>query len=88
MLHVYGITRNVLVNIFTYRVCEWLDELQAGAIRQAQVSFSARIPSAFPLGDATTMCTPAALYHAAAQPLYVRHRTKPVTPGKFSFSQL
>ncbi|XP_045501506.1 dmX-like protein 2 [Colias croceus] len=66
---------------FLIWVCEWLDELQAGAIRQAQVSFSARIPSAFPLGDATTMCTPAALYHAAAQPLYVRHRTKPVTAG-------
>ncbi|XP_026493459.2 dmX-like protein 2 isoform X2 [Vanessa tameamea] len=67
---------------FLIWVCEWLDELQAGAIRQAQVSFSARIPSAFPLGDATTMCTPAALYHAAAQPLYVRHRTKPVSPGQ------
>ncbi|CAH2982214.1 unnamed protein product [Chilo suppressalis] len=67
---------------FLIWVCEWLDELQAGAIRQAQVSFSARIPSAFPLGDATTMCTPAALYHAAAQPLYVRHRTKPVTAGQ------
>ncbi|CAH0724980.1 unnamed protein product, partial [Brenthis ino] len=67
---------------FLIWVCEWLDELQAGAIRQAQVSFSARIPAAFPLGDATTMCTPAALYHAAAQPLYVRHRTKPVTPGQ------
>ncbi|XP_041980851.1 dmX-like protein 2 isoform X4 [Aricia agestis] len=66
---------------FLIWVCEWLDELQVGAIRQAQVSFSARIPSAFPLGDATTMCTPAALYHAAAQPLYVRHRTKPVTPA-------
>lgn len=65
---------------FLIWVCEWLDEVQAGAIRQAQVSFSARIPSAFPLGDATTMCTPAALYHAAAQPLYVRHRTKPVAP--------
>ncbi|XP_047518188.1 dmX-like protein 2 isoform X3 [Pieris napi] len=67
---------------FLIWVCEWLDELQAGAIRQAQVSFSARIPSAFPLGDATTMCTPAALYHAAAQPLYVRHRTKPVNTGQ------
>ncbi|XP_032514293.2 dmX-like protein 2 isoform X1 [Danaus plexippus] len=67
---------------FLIWICEWLDELQAGAIRQAQVSYSARIPCAFPLGDATTMCTPAALYHAAAQPLYVRHRTKPVTPGQ------
>ncbi|XP_052752135.1 dmX-like protein 1 isoform X3 [Galleria mellonella] len=67
---------------FLIWVCEWLDELQAGAIRQAQVSFSARIPAAFPLGDATTMCTPAALYHAAAQPLYVRHRTKPQVPGQ------
>ncbi|XP_053611658.1 dmX-like protein 2 isoform X3 [Plodia interpunctella] len=66
---------------FLIWVCEWLDELQAGALRQAQVSFSARIPAAFPLGDATTMCTPAALYHAAAQPLYVRHRTKPVVPA-------
>ncbi|KPI99710.1 DmX-like protein 2 [Papilio xuthus] len=67
---------------FLIWVCEWLDEVQAGAIRQAQVSFSARIPSAFPLGDATTMCTPAALYHAAAQPLHVRHRTKPVAPNQ------
>ncbi|GBP07756.1 DmX-like protein 2, partial [Eumeta japonica] len=64
---------------FLIWVCEWLDDLQAGAIRQAQISFSARIPSAFPLGDATTMCTPAAMYHASAQPVYVRHRTKPIT---------
>ncbi|XP_072938045.1 dmX-like protein 2 isoform X3 [Epargyreus clarus] len=67
---------------FLIWVCEWLDEVQAGASRQAQVSFSARIPAAFPLGDATTMCTPAALYHAAAMPLYVRHRTKPVAPAQ------
>ncbi|KYN09879.1 DmX-like protein 2 [Trachymyrmex cornetzi] len=34
---------------------EWLDEYHPGSFRQAQISFSTRIPNAFPLGDASTM---------------------------------
>ncbi|XP_055631831.1 dmX-like protein 2 isoform X2 [Toxorhynchites rutilus septentrionalis] len=44
-------------------VVEWLDEYHPGSFRQAQVSFSTRIPSAFPLGDATSMSTTVALYN-------------------------
>ncbi|XP_001850447.2 dmX-like protein 2 isoform X2 [Culex quinquefasciatus] len=44
-------------------VVEWLDEYHPGSFRQAQVSFSTRIPSAFPLGDAMSMSTTVALYN-------------------------
>lgn len=56
------------------RLVEWLDEYYPGSFRQAQVSFSTRIPGAFPLGDATTMSTAAALYHTAGLLLHVRQR--------------
>lgn len=41
---------------------EWLDEYHPGSFRQAQVSFSTRIPSAFPLGDSLSMSTTVSLY--------------------------
>lgn len=43
-------------------VIEWLDEYNPGAFRQASVSFSTRIPAAFPLGDAMSMSTTVSLY--------------------------
>jgi len=43
---------------------EWLDEYHSGSFRQAQISFSARIPNAFPLGDAMTMSTHVCLYNS------------------------
>nr|CAD7199841.1 unnamed protein product [Timema douglasi] len=46
------------------RVVEFLDEYHPGSFRQAQVSFSTRIPNAFPLGDAMTMSTNVCLYNA------------------------
>jgi hypothetical protein len=47
---------------FLIWVIEWLDEYHPGAFRQATVSFSTRIPSAFPLGDAMSMSTTVSLY--------------------------
>ena len=41
---------------------DWLDEAQPGAFRQVQISFSSRIPGAFPVGDAMTMSTNLLLY--------------------------
>lgn len=41
---------------------EWLDEYHPGSFRQAQVSFSTRIPSAFPVGDSLSMSTTVSLY--------------------------
>ena len=41
---------------------EWLDETCPGSFRQAQVSFSSRIPNAIPLGDAITMSHNVSLY--------------------------
>lgn len=41
---------------------EWLDESCPGSFRQAQVSFSSRIPNAIPLGDAITMSHNVSLY--------------------------
>lgn len=60
---------------------EWLDEYYPGSFRQAQVSFNTRIPCAFPLGDATTMSTAAALYHTTGLLLHVRQRAAKPTDG-------
>lgn len=46
-------------------VVEWLDEYHPGSFRQAQVSFSTRIPNAFPLGDSLSMSTTVSLYSTA-----------------------
>ena len=54
--------------IYLYRPCyfcrlvDWLDEYNPGSFRQAQVSFSSRIPLVIPHGDATTMSTHLQLY--------------------------
>nr|CAH7714409.1 unnamed protein product [Callosobruchus chinensis] len=48
---------------FLIWVVEWLDEFHPGSFRQAQVSFSTRIPSAFPLGDSMSMSTTVSLYN-------------------------
>lgn len=42
---------------------EWLDEYSPSSFRQAQVSFSSRIPNALPLGDATSMDPIVCLYN-------------------------
>lgn len=58
---------------FFVRVVEWLDEFHPGSFRQAQVSFSTRIPSAFPVGDSMSMSTTVSLY--STTPL-VKHLVK------------
>ncbi|KAK9710406.1 WD domain, G-beta repeat [Popillia japonica] len=50
---------------FLIWVVEWLDEYHPGSFRQAQVSFSTRIPCAFPLGDSLSMSTTVSLYSTA-----------------------
>ncbi|XP_040565654.1 dmX-like protein 2 isoform X5 [Lepeophtheirus salmonis] len=45
-------------------IADFLDEYTPGAFRQAQVSFSARIPCAIPLGDAMTMSSNVSMYNA------------------------
>ena len=44
-------------------VADFLDEYQPGAFRQAQVSFSSRIPNAIPLGDAMTIGSNVDIYN-------------------------
>ncbi|CAM1299293.1 DMXL1 (predicted), partial [Pycnogonum litorale] len=48
---------------FLVWLVEWLDEYSPGLFRQAQVSFSSRIPNALPLGDAMTMNNKITLYN-------------------------
>lgn len=48
--------------IHIFRLIDWLDEYNPGSFRQAQVSFSSRIPLVIPFGDATTMSTHLQLY--------------------------
>ncbi|XP_070543555.1 dmX-like protein 2 isoform X2 [Ptychodera flava] len=47
---------------FLVWLVEYLDEYIPCSYRQAQLSFSCRIPLAFPTGDATTMCSNIILY--------------------------
>merc|ERR1711881_335982 len=44
-------------------VADFLDEYQPGEFRQAQVSFSSRIPNAIPIGDASTMSSNITVYN-------------------------
>ncbi|XP_065362975.1 dmX-like protein 2 [Calliphora vicina] len=53
-------------------VVEWLDDYYPGSFRQAQVSFSTRIPNAFPLGDSMSMSTMVSLYNTGTHPLVFR----------------
>lgn len=46
-----------------FRLVDWLDEYNPGSFRQAQVSFSSRLPNAVPLGDASTLSTHLALFN-------------------------
>lgn len=59
-------------------VVEWLDEFHPGAFRQAQISFSTRIPSGFPLGDAMSMSTSVNLYNTGGNLLHIREMAKGV----------
>ena len=45
-------------------VADFMDEYQPGSFRQAQVSFSSRIPNAIPLGDAMSMSSSVDLFNA------------------------
>ncbi len=49
--------------LFESRLVEWLDESTPGSFRQAQVSFSSRLPKAIPLGDASTLSTHLTLFN-------------------------
>ncbi|XP_059222460.1 dmX-like protein 2 [Stomoxys calcitrans] len=57
---------------FLIWVVEWLDDFYPGSFRQAQVSFSTRIPNAFPLGDSMSMSTMVSLYNTGTHPLIFR----------------
>ncbi|XP_070155556.1 dmX-like protein 2 isoform X4 [Polyergus mexicanus] len=67
---------------------EWLDEYHPGSFRQAQISFSTRIPNAFPLGDASTMSHNVSMYsHNTGGPLLnirevAKSSTKPSEPSE------
>lgn len=56
-----------------------MDEYHPGSFRQAQVSFSTRIPSAFPLGDSLSMSTTVSLYSIAT---CLKHLVKEVIKDK------
>ncbi|XP_038079441.1 dmX-like protein 2 isoform X2 [Patiria miniata] len=49
---------------FLLWLVDWVDETIPGVHRQPQVSFSCRIPQAFPVHDATTLCTNLVLYRS------------------------
>lgn len=71
---------------FLIWVIEYLDEYQPSSFRQAQVSFSTRIPSAFPLGDAMSMSTTVSLYSSAINFLNFRDMVIKTVKGSSNLS--
>ncbi len=84
---------------FLLWLVDWIDEHIPGVHRQPQVSFSCRIPHAFPIHDATSLCSNLVLYRSnltidprAANrskpdiPTFKRENPRGMTPS-FSFSQ-
>lgn len=71
---------------FLIWVIEYLDEYQPSSFRQAQVSFSTRIPSAFPLGDAMSISTTVSLYSSAINFLNVRDMVIKTVKGSSNLS--
>lgn len=69
---------------------EWLDEYHPGSFRQAQISFSTRIPNAFPLGDASTMSHNVSMYsHTSGGPLInIANVAKSTKPSELSDTPL
>ena len=55
--------QNLFIRLCFFRLIDWLDEYIPGSFRQAQVSFSSKIPQAFPIGDAMTMSPHLQLYN-------------------------
>ena len=53
-------------------VADFMDEYQPGSFRQAQVSFSSRIPNAIPLGDAMSMGSSVDLFNAQCNVLALK----------------
>lgn len=69
--------------LIVYRLVDWLDEYTPGSFRQAQVSFSSRLPNAVPLGDASTLSTHLALFNPS-HVLDLRHLLHLDGPGAHS----
>lgn len=53
--------KKILISL-KFRLVEWLDECSSFTFRQAQVSFSSRLPHAFSVPDAMTMSCNLLLY--------------------------
>ncbi|XP_055376112.1 dmX-like protein 2 [Condylostylus longicornis] len=58
---------------FLIWVLEWLDDYYPGSFRQAQISFSTRIPSAFPLGDAMSISNIINLYNLGNNSVFLKN---------------
>ena len=66
-------------------VADFLDEYQPGSFRQAQISFSSRIPNALPIGDAMTMGSGVCIYNTGNinfRDMFKNYKKKYVKPKK------
>ena len=52
----------IILSICLSRLVDWLDECNPYCFRQAQVSFSSRLPNAFPIPDARSMANKLMIY--------------------------
>ena len=52
-----------MIYVYFFRLVEWLDGSTNGSYRQAQISFSSRIPSAIPMGDAVSLQPALIMYY-------------------------
>lgn len=54
---------------FLIWIVHWLDEHHTGSLRQAQISFSTRIPNAFSIGDAISVSSNISVFSTTTTPL-------------------
>ena len=58
-----------------YRSVDFLDEIEPGCFRQAQVTFSSRLPHVIPVGDAMSM-SPNVITYSSNSPLEILQHSK------------
>jgi len=66
-------TYQIHIGFHISRSVDFLDEIEPGSFRQAQVTFSSRLPHVFPVGDAMSMSANVMTY-CTNSPLELLHQ--------------
>lgn len=64
-----------MIDNLAFRSVDYLDEIEPGCFRQAQVTFSSRLPHVIPVGDAMSM-SPNVITYSANSPLDILQQSR------------